>query len=134
MSRSALPRLLPALMLAAALPLAATVPAGFTDALVATLGSPTALAFTPDGRLLITTQAGVLRIYQGGALLATPALTFPASSICTNSERGLLGVAVDPEFVPTGYVYLFYTFKEPGGECVSRVSRFVLPDGNVINP
>ncbi len=126
-------RLLPVLILAAA-PLAATVPAGFTDSLVATLGSPTALAFTPDGRLLITTQAGALRIYQGGALLATPALTFPASSICTESERGLLGVAVDPLFVPTRYIYLFYTFEKPGGACVNRVSRFVLPDGNVINP
>ncbi len=126
-------RLLPVLVLAAA-PLAAAVPAGFTDSLVTTLGAPTALAFTPDGRLLITTQSGVLRIYQGGALLGTPALTFPASSICTNSERGLLGVAVDPEFVPTGYIYLFYTFEKPGGACVNRVSRFVLPAGNVINP
>jgi glucose/arabinose dehydrogenase len=127
-------KLLLLLILLTTAPLAATVPAGFTDSLVVTLGAPTALAFTPDGRLLITTQAGVLRIYQGGALLATPALTFPASSICTNSERGLLGVAVDPEFVPTGYIYLFYTFEKPGGACVNRVSRFVLPDGNVIDP
>jgi glucose/arabinose dehydrogenase/PKD repeat protein len=128
-------RLLPVLVLAAALPLSAAVPAGFTDEPVATLGVPTtALAFTPDGRLLITTQGGALRIYQGGALLTTPALTFPASSICTNSERGLLGVAVDPAFAETGYIYLFYTFEKPGGTCVNRVSRFVLPDGNVINP
>ncbi len=126
--------LLSLLILLTIAPLSATVPANFTDSLVTSLGAPTALAFTPDGRLLITTQAGVLRIYQGGALLTTPALTFPASSICTNSERGLLGVAVDPEFVPTGYIYLFYTFEKPGGDCVNRVSRFVLPAGNVINP
>ncbi|MFL6291950.1 MAG: PQQ-dependent sugar dehydrogenase, partial [Thermoanaerobaculia bacterium] len=94
MTRAALPL---ALLLAAA-PLAATVPAGFTDSLIATVGSPTALAFTPDGRLLITTQPGALRIVQGGTLLPTPALTFPASSICNASEQGLLGVAVDPGF------------------------------------
>ncbi|HVG11212.1 MAG TPA: PQQ-dependent sugar dehydrogenase [Thermoanaerobaculia bacterium] len=127
-------KFLPLLILLTAMPLAAAVPAGFTDSVVATLGSPTALAFTPDGRLLITTQTGALRIYQGGALLATPALAFPASSICTASEQGLLGVAVDPAFVPTGYIFLFYTFEKPDGACVNRVSRFVLPDGNVINP
>src|SRR5215203_4465940 len=129
-------KLLSLLILLTTAPLAATVPAGFTDVSLFNLSSPTALAFTPDGRLLITTQAGALRIYQGGALLATPALTFPASSICGDpgTERGLLGVAVDPEFMPTGYIYLFYTFEKPGGACVNRVSRFVLPAGNVINP
>src|SRR6185436_9674529 len=99
-------------LLLAAAPLAATVPAGFTDSLIATVGSPTALAFTPDGRLLVTTQPGVLRIVQGGTLLPTPALTFPASSICNASEQGLLGVAVDPAFATTRHVFLFYTFEK----------------------
>jgi glucose/arabinose dehydrogenase/PKD repeat protein len=125
--------LLPLLILLTA-PLAAAVPTGFTDSLVTSLGSPTALAFTPDGRLLITRQPGVLRVYQGGTLLATPVLTFPASSICNASEQGLLGVAVDPDFATTRHIFLFYTFEKPGGGCVNRVSRFTLPDGNVIDP
>ena len=54
-------------------PAMAAVPAGFQDTLVqGSLAGPTALAFTPDGRLLITPQAGVLRIYSGGALLPDP--------------------------------------------------------------
>jgi glucose/arabinose dehydrogenase len=77
------------LLLAASLP--AAVPTGFTDTLVTAVGSPTALAFTPDGRLLITQQGGSLRIFQGGGLLATPAITL--ASVCSDSERGLLGVA-----------------------------------------
>jgi glucose/arabinose dehydrogenase len=113
---------------------AAAVPAGFSDVLVANVGAPTALAFTPDGRLLITTQGGTLRIYQGGALLATPALSFASNQICTESERGLLGVAVDPNFASNNFIYLFYTFEKLGGSCVNRVSRFTLPAGNVINP
>src|SRR5262249_48626856 len=76
---------------------AITLPPGFGDALVAGIGAPTALAFTPDGRLLVTTQGGTLRIVSGGTLLATPALTL-GSKVCSNSERGLLGVAVDPSF------------------------------------
>lgn len=121
-------------LIAGALPALAAVPAGFSDALVANVGAPTALAFTPDGRLLITQQSGSLRIYQGGSLLATPALTIPAASICTSSEQGLLGVAVHPSFSSNRYIYLFYTFEKPsGGGCVNRVSRFTLPDSNVIS-
>lgn len=101
----------------------AAVPSGFADTKVFDLAVPTALAFTPDGRMLITTQTGNLRVWNG-SLLATPALTFPASSICTNSERGLLGIAVDPGFATNRRIYLFYTFEKPSGSCVNRVSRF----------
>ncbi|HEX9670838.1 MAG TPA: PQQ-dependent sugar dehydrogenase, partial [Thermoanaerobaculia bacterium] len=80
--------------------------------MVAAVGAPTALAFTPDGRLLITSQGGTLRVYQNGALLPTPALTLPASQVCSNSERGLLGVAVDPAFPCNNFIYLFYTFNK----------------------
>jgi glucose/arabinose dehydrogenase len=111
----------------------AAVPSGFTDALVTTVGAPTALAFTPDGRLLITTQGGSLRIYQNGALLGTAALAIPSTRICTNSERGMLGVAVDPAFASNNYIYLFYTFRRQDNVCVNRVSRFTLPAGNVID-
>jgi len=113
---------------------AQNLPVDFADDLVAGVGSPTALAFTPDGRLLITTQGGTLRVYQGGSLLGTPALTIPAASICTDSERGLLGVAVDPGFAANQFIYLYYTANIGGIGCKNRVSRFNLPGGNVINP
>ena len=112
----------------------ATVPAGFTDALLAdNVGAPTAIAFVPDGRILITAKTGALRVVQGGALLATPAVTVAVGG-CTDSERGLLGVAVHPDYSPgTPYIYLYYTFDNGPG-CQNRVSRFILPTGsNVIN-
>lgn len=100
----------------------AVVPAGFSDTLIANVGTPTALAFTPDGRMLIANQGGTLWVW-AGTLLPSPALTIPASSICTNAnERGLLGVAVDPAFAMNRRVYLFYTANDGG--CVNRVSRF----------
>lgn len=124
--------------------LAATPPADFADTLVTTLASPTALAFTPDGRLLVTQQTGQLRVYQGAALVATPALDL-TSSICKNSERGLLGVAVDPAFTANHFIYLYYTYNPfPGdaGACptgqptnpkipVNRIARFTLGDNNL---
>jgi len=112
---------------------AITLPAGFTDELVANVGAPTALAFTPDGRLLITTQPGQLRVYQNGALVGPAALDLAAAGlICSNSERGLLGVAVDPAFAPTSnnFIYVYYTFNR-AGTCVNRVSRYTLSTSNV---
>jgi glucose/arabinose dehydrogenase len=113
---------------------AIVLPADFTDALVTAVSAPTDIAFTPDGRLLITQQTGSLRVVQNGSLLTTPALSFGTSSICTNSERGLLGVAVDPAFATNHRIYVYYTFKKADSSCVNRVSRFILPDSNVVDP
>ena len=82
---------------------AAALPPGFNDALVASVGSPTALAFTPDGRLLVTTQPGQLRVYQPNGALVGTALDLSAR-LCFNVERGLLGVAVDPNFTTNNYI------------------------------
>jgi len=121
---------------------AAALPSDFEDVVVASVAVPTALAFTPDGRLLITTQGGQLRVYQNGALVATPALDL-GSRLCTNSERGLLGVAVDPNFAANNFIYLYYTFNKfntcPTGQPtnasnpVNRVARFVLAANNTVS-
>ncbi len=74
----------------------AAVPTDFNDTLVVgSIGNPTAIAFTPDGRLLIATQTGSLYVVWNGAISAT-ALALGTAKVCTESERGLLGVAVDP--------------------------------------
>jgi glucose/arabinose dehydrogenase len=120
---------------------AVTLPFGFGDELVASLFQPTAIAFTPDGRMLVAQKLGPLRVItSGGTLLPTPALDLSAK-LCGNSERGLLGIAVDPDFTSNHFIYLFYTFKRFTG-CpvntatvpVNRVSRFVLPASNVVAP
>lgn len=107
------------------------LPPEFVDNQVATVASPTGIAFTPDNRLLVTTQTGAVRVIINGQLLATAALNLSAR-LCTNSERGLLGIAVDPQFTTNGFVYLYYTFRKfnscaantIGTSPVNRVSRF----------
>ena len=100
---------------------AATVPAGFTDAVVASgLNNPTAFALAPDGRIFVCQQGGALRVIKNGALLATPFLTVPVDS---TGERGLLGVAFDPNFVSNQLVYIYYTATTP--TIHNRISRFV---------
>ena len=101
-----------AVLVASAAPASAvTLPAGFADELVTTSPSPTALAFTPDGRMLIAHQPGQLRVARRrNACCRRPALDL-SPLVCTNSERGLLGVAVDPAFATNRFIYLYYTFN-----------------------
>jgi glucose/arabinose dehydrogenase len=86
-----------------------TVPAGFEDQLVAKVNGPTAIAFTPDGRILVTSHFGTLHVIQNGTLVATPAIDLSAK-VCDDKERGLLGVAVDPGFASNHAIYLYYTY------------------------
>ncbi len=78
---------------------AATLIPGFSEVPVASgLAAPTSMAFAPDGRLFVTLQGGALRVIKNDALLATPFVTLTVDS---NGERGLLGVAFDPNSRPT---------------------------------
>ena len=94
------------------------LPTGFVDELVVGgLPFPTAVAFTPDGKMLVALKRGEVRIYQG----TTPLGTFIdiADRVHDNHDRGLLGVAAHPDFPATPYVYLLYAHDPPG----------VYPDG-----
>jgi glucose/arabinose dehydrogenase len=94
-----------------AAPAVAQLPVGFTDTVVAGVPTPVALAETPDGRMLVADQSGKVWVIKNGSLLATPALDI-SSKVCSNGERGLLGVAVDPKFTSNRFVYVYYTFKK----------------------
>jgi glucose/arabinose dehydrogenase len=97
---------------------AGTPPAGYSDNVVASgLAAPTASAFLPDGRMLVTEKGGALKLVSGGA--ATTLVTIP---VCTASEMGLLGVAVDPTFTGSnGFIYLYRSF---GPDCTTSTNRF----------
>jgi glucose/arabinose dehydrogenase len=98
----------------------ATLPAGFAETRVATgLASPTAMAIAPDGRIFVSEKGGTLRVVKNNALLAQPFLTV---SVNTDSERGLLGVAFDPDFGSNRFVYVYYTTA--AAPIHNRVSRF----------
>ena len=99
---------------------AATLPAGFSETRVATgLVSPTAMAVAPDGRIFVAEKGGTLRVVRNNVLQAQPFLTV---SVNAAGERGLLGIAFDPDFLSNRFVYVYYTTAtEP---IHNRVSRF----------
>lgn len=103
----------------------ATFPAGFTNTFRAGISGTTAMAFAPDGALFVAQQGGQLRIIRQGALVSTPAISL---SVDSNNERGLLGIAFDPNFSSNHYIYLYYTV--PGSPAHNRVSRFTIDPAN----
>ncbi len=55
---------------------------------------------------LFVSRSGQLRVVKNGSLLSTPAVSL---SVNTSGERGLIGVAVDPNFATNQFIYLYYT-------------------------
>jgi len=106
----------------------AVVSAGFTDTTyVSGLTRPVHMTFAPDGRLFISEQDGKVRIVKNGQLLSNYALKLNVSK---SGERGVQGIAFDPDFESNQYVYIYYT----GGSPVhNNLSRFTVT-GDTINP
>src|SRR5881409_2774204 len=93
------------------------------------LNWPIALAFSSDGRIFFAERlTGSIRIIQGGILLGTPFYTLPNTA--TAGERGLLGLALDPEFPATPWVYAYQTYNDMlNGTVYNRIVR-ILATGN----
>lgn len=113
---------------------AATLPAGFSETLVAgEVHAPSAMQFAPDGRLFVCRQTGVIRVVKDGVLLPTP---FATLGVHYDGERGLLGIAFDPQFATNGFVYVYYTVPprtNPAAAAHNRISRLTA-DGDVMVP
>ena len=109
---------------------------GFTAEVVATLPPflPVGVTWASDGRLFIWQRNGVIRLYKNGQLLATPFLDISAN-VNTFNDRGLLGLALHPNFLANGSVYVIYVCEDGGNPNdsspkVSRLSRFTADPQN----
>ena len=118
---------------------AATAAPGFAEAdVVAGLTAPTAIAFLPDGRLLVTQLDGqLLLVDHGAAQLVT---TIPACSARDQGlEIGLLGIAVHPDYPANRRIYFYRTGPTSGpcaGAAPDRVNQLICvelaPDGTLV--
>ncbi len=109
-----------ALILAPEQGLTQSYPPNFSQVQVATgVSNPTAMAFAPDGRLFICLQSGAIRIFKNGVLLGT---NFASFGVDASGERGLLGLAFDPNFSSNQYLYIYYT-PNTGSPRRNRLSR-----------
>lgn len=85
------------------------------------LDHPWALAFLPDGRILVTERPGRLRIVALDGSLSAPLTGVP--TVHAEGQGGLLDVALDPAFAETQLVYLSYAEPGTGGTAGTAVAR-----------
>jgi glucose/arabinose dehydrogenase len=94
----------------------ATVPPGFQESVVATgLTQPTAVRFAADGRVFVAEKRGVIKVFDS--------LTDPVPDVFADLnvnvynfwDRGLLGLALAPNFPADPYVYVLYTYDHELG-------------------
>ncbi|MBI4589907.1 MAG: PQQ-dependent sugar dehydrogenase [Candidatus Rokubacteria bacterium] len=103
------------------------------------LHAPTTMAFIgPDDILVLQKNDGRVRRILGGVLQPGEVLDV---AVDYAAERGLLGIAVHPQFPTTPFVYLFYTESSTGADTEgfppplgNRLYRYTWNGTALINP
>ena len=116
------------------------LPSGFEVLkVVSALKNPTDIVFSPDGRWFFAERSGKVRVFEDGKLLSNPLLDI-SSHVNGYTDRGLLSIALDPDFETNGYIYLLYTYhrdgQDPTAPETNRLTRVQLspPTTNTLTP
>jgi aldose sugar dehydrogenase len=96
---------------------------------VARLSHPWAIAFLPDGGMLVTERPGRLRIVRQGVLDPQPIAGVP--QVRTDGNGGLMDIALHPQFGANGLVYLTYTKPVGNGRGAPALARGRLQNGSL---
>ncbi|MCK7592523.1 PQQ-dependent sugar dehydrogenase [Pseudomarimonas salicorniae] len=107
---------------------------------VSGLTQPLGVRHAGDARLFVIQQNGQIRIVSNGVLQATPFLninaasggTAPALGFSSGGERGLLGLAFDPDYASNGRFFIYFT-DGAGDTVVARYQRSAA-DANLADP
>jgi glucose/arabinose dehydrogenase len=98
-------------------PAAPVVPPGFQDTVaISGLTYPSVVQFAPDGRVFVGQKGGVVLEYDS---ITDPTATVVAdlsTNVYDYGDRGLLGLALDPNFLTNPYLYVLYTLDAPIGQ------------------
>jgi glucose/arabinose dehydrogenase len=93
-----------------------TLPTGFENQVVFSgLDQPTNVQFSPDGRVFVAEKSGRIEVFDS---LDDPTPTLFAdlsNEVDDFEDRGLLGLALPPNFPADPHVYVLYTFDAPIG-------------------
>lgn len=120
---------LPALLTALALPAASSAEQVFptrqhtvrASVVVSGLDHPWAMAWLPDGRILITERRGTLRVVENGKLRPTPVAGLPTAT--EHGQGGLLDVRPHPDYAKNGWIYWSYNALDSSGQHGTEVAR-----------
>ncbi|MBN9393025.1 MAG: PQQ-dependent sugar dehydrogenase [Chloroflexi bacterium] len=97
---------------------AATLPTGFKDDLITdAVTNPTSVRFASDGRMFVAEKSGIIRVFNSVSDVGNPTVFADLSTEVYNYwDRGLLGMALDPNFPTNPYIYVLYTLDALPGE------------------
>ena len=79
---------------------------------VSGLSHPWAMAFLPDGRVLLTERRGTMRVFENGKLVEKSIEGIP--QVAEHGQGGLLDVALHPKYAENGWIYWTYNAGKPG--------------------
>jgi glucose/arabinose dehydrogenase/PKD repeat protein len=100
---------------------AATYPAGFTEhTAFSGLTNPTALSFASDGRVFVAEKSGLIKVFNGLGDSSPDVFADLRTQVHNFWDRGLLGMALDPQFPAEPYVYVLYTHDAAIGGTAPR--------------
>src|SRR5215472_17372853 len=100
---------------------ASVLPNGFRDTVALSgMTNPTVMQFASDGRIFVGQKNGVIKVFS--SLTDTNPVTFADLSAEVDNywDRGLLGLALDPNFPTRPYVYVLYTYDAAVGGTAPR--------------
>lgn len=109
---------------------AANLIGGFSEVAITggnTIADATSMAFSPDGKLFVLEQGGTMEVYEGSGATAWTRrqANFFANTplnVDDSDERGLLGIAFDPNYLTNRFVYVYYTVGT--GPARNRIARY----------
>ncbi len=109
---------------------AITLPAGFQEQIVFSgLSSPTNIEFANDGRVFVAEKGGRIKVFDGLADTTPTVFADLSANVHNQWDRGLLGLALAPNFPADPYVYVLYTYDAPPGQ-TAPVWNDVCADAN----
>jgi glucose/arabinose dehydrogenase len=89
-----------------------------TERFTSGLSSPWAMAFLPDGRVLVTQKAGAMVLVSANGTTRTTLAWAPGGpTIRDGGQGGLLDVALDPDYASSPWIY--FSYQEPGPNSTS---------------
>ncbi|WP_412539821.1 PQQ-dependent sugar dehydrogenase [Longispora sp. K20-0274] len=100
---------------------AATLPSGFQEQVVLSgLNKPTNIVFSPDGRIFVAEKGGVIKVFDSLADTTPDVFADLSTNVHDYTDRGLLGMALPPNFPTNPYVYVLYSFDAAIGGTAPR--------------
>ena len=86
-------------------------PSGFIDEVISENWTiPTGLTFDANGRMYVWEKSGKVYIVENGVKSTKPIIDI-SEEVLDYGDHGLNGLALDPDFLKNGYVYLMYAAK-----------------------